>query len=297
MENDSGVHRRKNFYFTKNLVFHGTANLYDCNKKSLNGNGIRMAIIDIQGNINAIKLSQDPQRIQIKTVTSQKSSPVSGYEEHAFHSAVVAAGDSCKTETVTYPGGIANGANVDVFLVHNEDRATVREALKQIVEGDYDVLSISMGSPYFTDPVWDKKINELKNTIVVAAAGNHGNLTKISPSTKISYFTPTNADVYCYGEVSVLNSDGTIARNARGTSLAAPAVAGLVCIILQIIKGKIEFTPSLIRAIQQKMFNYSPIGGISNDAVSILRSLANDPKIFLKDHYLNSRKFPSDLRT
>ena len=314
MENDSSVRLRKKNSFTKDLVFNGIKDLKDCNSKCLNGNGIRMAIIDFKGNIcnsDALKISKDPDRIKIIDTETTKS-PENEYKEHAYHSAVIAAGDSCPTEVAagmaTYPGGIASGAKVDVFLVHRLDRSTTVEALKQIVEGDYDVLSVSIGSPFFTDPVWDKRISELKNTIIVAAAGNDSSSMRPSPSTNpsvisvgsvsygnsISYFSPSNADVYCYGEVKVINSDGTFTKNSRGTSLSTPAVAGLVCLILQIIKKnkeKIEITPVLVKAILQKMFCYSS-NAIQNNAVPILRSLATDLKIFLKDHRLESRRLP-----
>ena len=271
-----------------------------------------MAIIDLKGNIStgdAIhKISKNPDRMKVIDMPTEKTI-VKGYEEHAFHSAAVAAGDSYSIETATdratYPGGIADGAEVDIYLVHRKDRYTTDKALKKIVEGNYDVLSVSIGSNYFIDPVWDKRIRELKNTITVAAAGNHGSSTRPSPSTNLlvistgsmscrnstSYFSPIDADVYCYGEVVVLNSDGTSTSKSRGTSLAAPAVAGLVCLILQIIKTKkeIEITPILIKAILQKMFHRTSSNTFENNATAILRSLAHNVEQFLKDYRLESR--------
>ena len=96
------------------------------------------------------------------------------------------------------------------------------------------------------------RVNELhrNNVVVVAAAGNQGNWTTNYPALcehaiSVGYWDTTlnvpnwsrtrNVDVFFYGEVMAPYRDGSkkFVKFASGTSVAAPGIAGFICLILE----------------------------------------------------------------
>ena len=163
----------------------------------------------------------------------------------------------------TFPPGIAHKAKLVVYKVYSKNNASTEvicAALKDIKKrGDVDVVSLSLGSLAFTFSI-AKAVSNLvsKGVIVVCAASNYGN-KYIQPIVfparlgnvlsigshdehgKTSRFSPVGQqiDFLAPGEEitapSSTHYNHYIEKNS-GTSFAAPAVAGLICLILSYIK-------------------------------------------------------------
>lgn len=165
--------------------------------------------------------------------------------------------------TLNYPGGVAPEAYAKLFLVDLSDPTTLHTAVEKIKEEKYDVVSLSFGSNV-ENTKFCTELAELKDTIVVAAAGNSGNAVKVaSPAClanvisvgcldvfcKPSLFTADNkfVDTFCYGEVMAPSGPtNQILKWSVGTSMATPAIAGLVCLIIQCAKHQ-EYYPDIMK--------------------------------------------------
>ena len=170
-----------------------------------------------------------------------------------------------------YPGGVAPAANLEIYRVvsgnEGHDIPAILSTLdrlkklKQAGLGGVDVVSMSFGSPsmQLCDKI-EKKIAELATVglLCVAAVGNHGATRQHS----IHYpalldnvicigahdlngqpagFTPTGGDIDFVGPgVNIYapsHLDNAALICASGTSCATPAVAGLICLVIQRAKS------------------------------------------------------------
>ena len=170
--------------------------------------------------------------------------------------------DERKTD---FPPGVAPNAHLVVCKVTSGDSKTatssaVANALQWISNENIDVVSLSMGSRDISFEVVDA-INRLvyKGVIVVCAASNYGhqfsqpicyparlgNVLCIGSHDrhgKPSSFSPVGQEIdfLAPGEKIAAPNSSIIANHVAvdsGTSYAAPAVAGLVCLILQYINS------------------------------------------------------------
>lgn len=156
-------------------------------------------------------------------------------------------------DSLFYPGGVAPKAEVKVFKVDEQySYNSLYKALKDIKEdGTYDIVSLSFRTPPPTEHEQMRLlIEELEShgTFVFAASGNEGNLEKVVyPACvekvisvgALNYFikrpeyTNDESDVYCFGEVIAPHGERNALNFVTGTSIATPAVAGLVGLAFQ----------------------------------------------------------------
>ena len=167
----------------------------------------------------------------------------------------------------TFPPGIAPDANLVVYKVFPDGSDTtscdlVCKALEHIANRNdiiIDVVSLSLGSLEFSLQIAKAVTELIKNgVIVVCAASNHGHkfMQPISfparlghvlcigshgPNGKASPFSPVGQqiDFLAPGEGIAVPSNKIYQHYiaiAHGTSFAAPAVVGLICLLLGYIK-------------------------------------------------------------
>ena len=168
-------------------------------------------------------------------------------------------------QNIAFPPGVAPAAQLMIYKVFSFGELEARcecvlDALKDIyTRSDIDVVSLSLGSLKSFPQIRDA-INDLmkKRIIVVCAASNHGhkysqpisyparlgNLLCIGshgPNGKPSDFSPVGQEIdfLAPGE-NIVGPSSAIYNHSiesgSGTSYAAPAVAGLICLILGFIK-------------------------------------------------------------
>ncbi len=230
----------------------------------LNGCGLRIAIVDSYDaeSVGGFQLQHNVfhhSDIKIEDCTHGSSNK---HSSHALMCAAIAVGknfDGCRREgednvPCVYPGGIAPQSHATVFLVNHQDRRheSLYEALDKVKEGNYDVLSISFRKAKKPEE-FDEKIKNIcnSNIVIVAAAGNGGgwegvqypashedviSVGSLDTYLNRSVFSPpSGVDILFYGEVMVPVRDLTkcFLKFSRGTSMAAPGIAGMICLILQ----------------------------------------------------------------
>ena len=167
-------------------------------------------------------------------------------------------------QPIYYEGGVAPEANAKIFLIDTNDEGTFLRALEKIQqEKKYDVISISLGYPEGdAHELIKKKLIELSaSTLIVVSAGNYGPVKGVVPPANLEQVisvgslekfghramaSPTSADIDCYGEVCAPATDDFhgLIQWATGTSMAAPAIAGLICLIMQCAKNEEKYLSS-----------------------------------------------------
>ena len=148
---------------------------------------------------------------------------------------------------------MAPEANAKIFLIDTTSYKSFLGALVSIEqEKKYDVISISLGYPKgdVHELIKNKLIELSASTLIVVSAGNYGSVKGVVPPASLKEiisvgcldkfgnpvkYSPTLVDIYCYGEVCAPASDHLhgLIQWATGTSMAAPAIAGLICLIMQ----------------------------------------------------------------
>ena len=165
----------------------------------------------------------------------------------------------------TFPPGIAPNANLLVYKVFadsmNGSSDTVYKALEHIAtrsDINIDIVCLSLGSLLFSLPI-AKAITSLisKGVIVVCAASNHGNkflqtidfparlghvlsIGSHGPNGKATSFSPVGQQIDFLAPGEGIAAPCSIPYHhyittESGTSYAAPAVVGLICLLLDYI--------------------------------------------------------------
>ncbi len=255
--------------------------LDDFNLKDIKGRGTSIAIIDMIGKRGTKGFHTLHEAFRGKIFSGDiKCFKRKNYEDTANHATVcagIAVGQpfkgycikSGKTVSINYKGGVAPEAKAKIFLI--EKNYGFLEALSEIQKENFDVVSISLGSE-ISNARSDitKKLQDLsKSALVVVSAGNNGtvedvlypaNLDEVisvgsyTEFGKEAQYSPDDADICCYGDVNAPASDDKhgLLQWATGTSMAAPAIAGLICLFIQCAKeGKYSPQDSKEDVIQQ----------------------------------------------
>ena len=245
-------------------------------QEGLNGSGVNIAILDtdIDNQYPPIGRKAPGTVVHIQDFVQVPEV----YLTHGTIAATIAAGAKC--EDLKFEGGVAPAATVGVCCVSHDGEVYLSQhicnALQFLLMTPVDVISMSFGYEKIDEEI-AKCINDLTNrgVVCVAAAGNDGvyqpsvmfpasdknviSVGSYQPTGHPSKFnTDANIDVYAPGENLVFpKTDGT-PINFQGTSFAAPAIAGLIALLLQQVK-KLQ-NPELERHIRnvnilRKMFD------------------------------------------
>ena len=265
--------------------------LFDNIPPTLKGEGANIAIIDGIGNIRPDGFHIEHQTFscrptkQITTTRVANNQTLVDYTFHATKCAGIAIGEPFEgfatmgntIRPIAYKGGVAPEANAKIFLIDLSDESTFLRALENIEqENCFDVISISLGYPKgdAQGQIKNKLIELSATTLIVVSAGNGGSAKGVLPPANLKEVisvgsleefgnpaksSPTLVDISCYGEVCApathAHNNGLI-QWATGTSMAAPAIAGLICLIMQCAKHG-NYSPSdnkeyVLRQIKEK---------------------------------------------
>ncbi len=264
--------------------------LLDDKIKHVKGRGTNIAIIDMIGTSTAGFHTQHwafKGKIFSKDVKCFKASNFEDTTNHATVCAGIAVGKPFKgyvikdgkTVTIDYKGGVAHGAKAKIFLVEKKygflEALKTIQALNKIEDEKIDVVSISLGSETGEATSVTQAIKDLsKSMLIVVSAGNSGTVEDVLYPANLaevisvgSYtefgreapYSPEGVDICCYGDVNAPASDGNngLMQWATGTSMAAPAIAGIICLFIQCAKeGKYNLPEDskedVIRRMKQK---------------------------------------------
>ena len=192
---------------------------------------------------------------------------------HALQCTAIAVGEEVegtfvyknKCRACKFPGGIAPKAHATLYLVKtNYSKNSVALALTDIAKKNFHVLSMSFGSLQKCKN--EEELNIILQgtpTIVVVAAGNRGdaaisctaeliykpefrarNLISVGGYNcfnKIAIYSPTNEKYVttfqiCEFFAPFSDDNPTSLEFTAGTSMSTPAVAGIICLLIQIGK-------------------------------------------------------------
>ena len=214
--------------------------------KKLDGSGTVIAILDTT--IDNSYFTTTQKFLHIELYDFLKNVPVSSRNHGTICSAVAVGSPYVTSSGVSIPRGVAPGAHLVVYRIAdkgNGDTNAILNALEDIkLKGSMkvDVVSISYDLDEKYEVEIRSKIGELTELgiIFVAAAGNRGyyqsqacipacfdNVISVGAldvnGRRASYTPPVELDAYAPGEY----------QGCKGTSFAAPAVAGLVLLLKQ----------------------------------------------------------------
>ena len=171
-----------------------------------------------------------------------------------------------KLHKYTFPGGVAPKADATLYLVDYSNNDSVLLALKEIIDEvsngrkKFDVLSMSFGS--VRNCYYKREIHKIltTNTIVVVAAANRGNAVLSCTAKLADQFEFCNQSLISVGGLNCYNTKaeysprnvtisqiceflapstddtGRLLKFTGGTSMSTPAVAGVICLLIQIGK-------------------------------------------------------------
>lgn len=232
---------------------------------SLFGQGIQLAILE-----NGCHLTHDSLKDNNITMLNpfSYSEIPQGYEHGTAVTGIVSGKPfegipiNIGQDAMFYPGGVAPQAEVKLYVV-DYSYASLYMTLNAIKQEDatchIDIVSLSFHTGPVISYVEREQMRlliedlESKGTFVFAASGNEGNrekvvfpacLDKVISVGSLDYFakhsqyTNDEADVYCFGEVIAPRGNSTALRYVTGSSMATPAVAGLVGLAFQYAKSK-----------------------------------------------------------
>ncbi len=164
-----------------------------------------------------------------------------------------------------YEGGVAPGAKASIFLIER-DLDCFLDALKAVQSGNFDVVSISLGHKQKGEGEglpedYQKQLDNIREAIIklgdsthiVISAGNYGRVKGVLFPANIEEkvisvggfnefgrkldYTPDCVSFTGYGEVCAPAGPATnLLQWATGTSMATPAIAGLICLFIQCAK-------------------------------------------------------------
>ena len=194
--------------------------------------------------------------------------------DHALQCTSIAVGEKVdgffiykeKLHKYSFPGGVAPKADATLYLVDHSNRDSVLLALKEIINEEstgrkkFDVLSMSFGS--VRNCYYKRELYEVlkTNTIVVVAGANCGNAL-LSCTAKLvdqpgfryqslisvggidcysnrAQYSPKNVIIsqMCEFLAPISDNNGILLKFTAGTSMSTPAVAGIICLLIQIGK-------------------------------------------------------------
>ena len=269
--------------------------LFDNIPPTLKGEGANIAIIDGIGKIRTDGFPTNGFHIEHQTFSCRPTKQIAtalvannlSVVDDTFHAtkcAGIAIGEPFEgfatmgntTRPITYKGGVAPEANAKIFLIDTRDELAFLRALVIIEqENCFDVISISLGYPKGDahELIKNKLIELSATTLIVVSAGNRGSAKGVLPPANLKEVisvgsleefgnpaksSPTLVDISCYGEVCApaTHAHNGLIQWATGTSMAAPAIAGLICLIMQCAKhGKYSSSDNkeyVLRQIKEK---------------------------------------------
>ena len=262
--------------------------------KNYQGEGTVIAIIDTGFNavhpaFLDSKLRKSSRILAVKSFVDDTLESTQIDDGHGTLCAGIACGESfpayskeCELYDVHVPSGVAPKAYLVVCIIQNTHH--IVEALDWILseftekeEHNVDVISISVGSPVFL-LVEAEVVSELvvKGVIIVGAASNpgakdesavsfpaalgnvlcigshnaSGDVSKFSARGKHVHFLAPGEKMIGPGSSSLHSS----VKISKGTSMAAPAMAGLICLVIEAIKK--SFKPKNQTRVQKATHNF-----------------------------------------
>ena len=266
----------------------GLPNIKAVHNKGINGQDVKIAIIDsydikwdsdiLTKHYALMRNGQLKVKLSIKTDDEPSKRNCGNHDSHALQCTAIAVGEEFADGTCKgfpgieckYAGGVAPKAEATLFLVNGKDET--QKALLDVLNGDFDVLSMSFGS---ADNKYSEYLEGIKEkTLMVASAGNFGNRVHLYPAQSkdvISvgafdmYFRippyslqDETVDIFYLGELMAPWSDATGKKLqlVGGTSMAAPGIAGMICLLIQCAKKhsfRFRLTKDMILKLLKKM--------------------------------------------
>ena len=250
-------------------------NLIPLHQDGIDGSGVNIIILDTDIYDWCDSVIDKGASLNVKNFTY-----IDQFTETDFnHGSVVASiAAGIKSESLGFEGGVAPAASLGIYVVSLDGKSypsqSVCNALKFLLSQNFrvDILLMSFGFQKIDNEIAEC-IDALTNwrVVCVAAAGNDGlyqssvmfpacdkNVISVGscrPTGQQSMYNPSaNIDVYAPGENLAIC--GTC---VSGSSYAAPAVAGLIALLIQQVR-KLE-KPDMERHIRnvdvlRKIFNY-----------------------------------------
>ena len=226
------------------------------------------ALLNSDGNLKIRLIDTTKGRVQEVYYDKKKNLAIS---DHALQCTAIAVGEEVegtffyqgRNVEYKFPGGVAPKANATLYLVNLSSKSnSISLALQEVKNGNFDVLSMSLGS--LKNCFYERELYDIlkTNTIVVVAGANRGNAV-LSCTAKLidqprfhdqslisvggfNYFnkpadySPTKEFVtisqICEFLVPISDSTGKLLKVSGGTSMSTPAVAGIICLLIQIGK-------------------------------------------------------------
>lgn len=247
--------------------------LENVHSQGITGKDIRLAIIE--RNVNPNNPTFKDLNITVQDYTGGNVDREWEAINHGTSVVGVAVGKDFKIVDKYYPGGVAPGALVTLFIISSE-HSSLLQALNGVASLaiGFDVVSISCGSD--KEPDIDTEIREVIDTLkhqktcIFAASGNDGNQKHVQYPARLPNVISVGSltvhanlaenarskgiDVYCYGDGVMAPWGGGI-NVLTGSSFATPAVAGLACLALQCAK-KHRYEKLHLKDKMMHMLNY-----------------------------------------